>query len=502
MDFATKKQTPLLDPRYSHQARNIIAAQGWDGRGGIGAHMQGVEEPVGAKEKLKKPRRPLVGVATSEEHSDDWGPEVYGYPVKVFGQERIQLVEFSYKGHPIPTNESKRCDHSRARPLRYWKGVLGIAENIYPHPKGITFKEVVTATPLSKLTVKLLTRAFIEYATAPPRAQAMWEKRLGESDLPWHLVWGISRHPALTPKDRKASLRILHRRVKMRTWEDASAPCRLCGKGKDTLSHLADCETIKSLFSTLLLSKEDPPGPKLIYLGLHKDNTPLVGWSAVLHALTWKFILIAFTRLDTCGEQPDTYKIAQSVLYRSAVRLEAYAYRVKAQYMHAASQLQRNVRQQPTRAGPIDFVSGGLLSENPRESAKEARNARWRKAPARPLMSETLRKPKITHLKWKRRSCAAVAPIARFDDKSNLIFECNWYEVYRGQMSMYMDTPHVQLPDRKPKRAREQTLMRYEEMQGVNKLEWLGEEESRFKRIRAECEKIARDTRRKLIHPI
>ena len=90
----------------------------------------------------------------------------------------------------------------------------------------MTFKEVVSATPLSRLTVKLLTRAFIGYAAAPPRAQAVWEKRLGEHGLPWHLIWGISRHPALTPKDRKASLRILHRRVKMRTWEDASAPCR------------------------------------------------------------------------------------------------------------------------------------------------------------------------------------------------------------------------------------------------------------------------------------
>ena len=228
---------------------------------------------------------------------------------------------------------------------------------------GVTFREVITATPLCKLTVKLLTRAFIEYATAPPRAQAAWEAKLGEQSLPWHLIWKVSQHPALTPKDRKASLRILHRRVRMRTWDDASASCRLCGRGKDRLSHLAECGMIKSIFSSLLLSKENPPGPKLIYLGLHKDNTPLTGWGAVLHTLIWKFILIAFTRVDTCGERPDTDSIARSVLYRSAVRLEAYAHRVRAQRLHAASQFKQQMLLPPERTGPIRFISGGYITE-------------------------------------------------------------------------------------------------------------------------------------------
>ena len=137
-----------------------------------------------------------------------------------------------------------------------------------------------------------------------------------------------------------------------------------------------------------------------MYLGLHKDNTPLAGWNAVLHTLTWKFILIAFTRIDTCGEKPDPYKIAQSVLYRSATRLEAYAHRIKAQQIHAASQLKLHMQQPPARTGPIKFTKGGFLDTDAGEHTREpmGRRARWMRVQSRPLMIETLRKPKTPRL--------------------------------------------------------------------------------------------------------
>lgn len=65
----------------------MMISMGW--QGGIGAKSQGIADPIGTCEKQQKRRRcPLVGVATSEEHAAEWGPEV----VKVYGQERIQLV--------------------------------------------------------------------------------------------------------------------------------------------------------------------------------------------------------------------------------------------------------------------------------------------------------------------------------------------------------------------------------------------------------------------------
>lgn len=59
------------------------------------------------------------------------------------------------------------------RPILVWIGVLGIAENTYPHPEGAPFKEVTNTTPLSRVSVKLLTRTFIKYASAPPKSHAI-----------------------------------------------------------------------------------------------------------------------------------------------------------------------------------------------------------------------------------------------------------------------------------------------------------------------------------------
>lgn len=37
----------------------------------------------------------------------------------------------------------------------------------------------------------------------------------------------------LSPPDCKASVRILHRKMRMRTWDDVNAPCRFCDNGTD-----------------------------------------------------------------------------------------------------------------------------------------------------------------------------------------------------------------------------------------------------------------------------
>ena len=119
----------------------------------------------------------------------------------------------------------------------------------------------------------------------------------------------------------------------------------------------------------------------------------------MIHTLIWKFVLIAFTRLDTCGERPDTDSIAKSVLYRSAVRLEAYAHRMKAQHLHATSQFKQQMLLPPARTGPIGFISGGYLNEDAGQRMTSIKKARMKKIPARPTMLETLRRPKQEVLK-------------------------------------------------------------------------------------------------------
>lgn len=113
-----------------------------------------------------------------------------------------------------------------------------------------------------------------------------------------------------------------------RTWHDVNPLCRLLyGRGKETLSHLAESDIIRSTFSTFI-HYENPQGPKLIYIGpLQYSCHFKVGLLYHTHSLIWKIMLIARTRLETCGERVDKYKIAQSVLYRSAVKMEVYMHR-------------------------------------------------------------------------------------------------------------------------------------------------------------------------------
>ena len=109
----------------------------------------------------------------------------------------------------------------------------------------------------------------------------MWESKLNLGEIPWHLAWGRLFHPALTNRDIKASWRVMQRSLKVRTWDDPTAKCRLCGKGLDSLSHLSYCEVLKPLFEII----EDDPSPQLIMLGLKRDLTPLTGLDSMLHAI-------------------------------------------------------------------------------------------------------------------------------------------------------------------------------------------------------------------------
>ena len=183
------------------------------------------------------------------------------------------------------------------RSVLWWHGVAGIAETTYPHPNGWTFKELETPTPLHKIRIRHLTIAFRNAITVTPACWRAWEVALGESELPRHLVYQRLYHPALTSRDRKNNMRIINRSLRTRYWDDRGAACRLCGAGQDRLSHLGYCPKLTQLFSVF----ENPAPPCLIYLGLRSNRQPLTGSDAVLYTTMWKFVLIAYTRVDCEG---------------------------------------------------------------------------------------------------------------------------------------------------------------------------------------------------------
>lgn len=131
-----------------------------------------------------------MGIATSEQHEAEPGLEVYtatSLPGCIATREyypafRILIsraVECSYQGQQnshIKVKDIQPLHQARANaaiitePDRYATCLARIAENVYLHLKGITFKEIATTMSLRRLFVELLTTAFIEYASAHPKS--------------------------------------------------------------------------------------------------------------------------------------------------------------------------------------------------------------------------------------------------------------------------------------------------------------------------------------------
>ena len=119
-------------------------------------------------------------------------------------------------------------------------------------------------------------------------------------------------------------MRIVNRSLYSRTWENKHATCRLCGEATDTLSHLKCCRVIRNLFGVI----DEDPAPQTIYLGLTPDYTPLTGSDALVWVLLWKFVLIAYTRVDTDHIPFDQKQVLTSTVRRLAQKLEAHRYRL------------------------------------------------------------------------------------------------------------------------------------------------------------------------------
>ena len=136
-----------------------------------------------------------------------------------------------------------------------------------------------------------------------------------------------------TNKDLKCKWRVLHRQLKLRTWKDKDAPCRMCEEGRDTFSHWHECPTIQAIFSTIT----PDPQPPMIYLGLTEDLTPLTGARATMHALLWKYTIIQFTQVDTDNKRMNVAKIELHAKRRLLSRLKAYGHQASKAILRSRS---------------------------------------------------------------------------------------------------------------------------------------------------------------------
>ena len=177
----------------------------------------------------------------------------------------VREAHLTVKGIPRMTNNLVTIAETELLPTVMWgRGILGIADTIFPHPKAWRFNG--SELPLDELTVKHLTEIFrmIHNKIIPPSCIATWEMkhtpkegvRFGglqplSSLIPWEKIGKRYGGMLLTPKDFMTNFKlILHRALFTRS-QNPTAPsglCRLCHNTKETIEHLGDCPTLRPIF--------------------------------------------------------------------------------------------------------------------------------------------------------------------------------------------------------------------------------------------------------------
>jgi hypothetical protein len=168
-----------------------------------------------------------------------------------------------------------------------------VAESYFPHPKEWRLQYI--EKDLDKVTVKDLTRAFVERKIKPATCKEYWTKKLG--DLPFYEIGKRYTTGVLTPKDFGSHYKcILHRTFRVRK-HDTTAPnrrCRICDVEDESVAHWGECPGLRSIFSALRVldkGREWDQAP-LNLLGVTAEGGVVPAGISVIHMCVWKELII------------------------------------------------------------------------------------------------------------------------------------------------------------------------------------------------------------------
>ena len=272
-------------------------------------------------------------------HELDDGEIVYGKVGDRNGAEVLEVWDVTPRGKPYPTGETVflvRDWSVRAHDLRdaiMWDGgPVGIAEAFYPHPKGWRLQGAKEGSNLEGMTVRVLTALFRQPHEQEPTCYSTWPSKCKGCDM--HTIAARLTSPLITPRDFKSYYRILNRNLYTRNISiGPHALCRLCDKSPERFSHIGECPIILATFQPLQALagkyvKDVPLDERLIYLGMAGARV-LPGPLSDLHIILWKFVMISFTRKDTCNEDFKPARIWKDTVRRFRARLMAYKEKVR-----------------------------------------------------------------------------------------------------------------------------------------------------------------------------
>ena len=328
--------------QYSTVAQKLMASMGWKGgalkKGGISEPVQlpgqTSKAGIGHCKGTRKPR-PKANIV------------VMGDIMGNLKSNVLHVVALSAKGRPVETGEtvdlSKLTYTPNLQQVAWWgKGVLGIAEHQYPHPKGWTIEGASEGITIDMASIRILTAVYRRQAigTVTPTCMVSWPKVLrGNVDgiLPFYAIADVLRNALLTPKDYHSWFKnILHRRLRVRSHapHEGSTKCRCCGVAEEHIVHLASCRTLRPLFERFaaLASKVGVNlllTPELILLGVRDDHSTIARGLHNLLVIMYKFLIIQLAAIDVDGAKLSVAGIWKSAGYRLITRVNAKAYEYK-----------------------------------------------------------------------------------------------------------------------------------------------------------------------------
>ena len=285
---------------YSEAAQNIMQRLGWKTGESLGLRSNGIVEPVevqgqhskqglGHKKKKAKSEKiePIEAIILK-------GEIIYG---RLKGLA-FQVHELTTKGTPVPTETLLYIQRNELRKVLRWKrGIKGIAESSFPHPK--EWRLGAIDKDLDEITVKDLTKEFTRKGIKEPSCIEAWRKRLGE--LNWRGIGLRYTVGIITPKDFGSHFKlILHRSMftNKHNPDAQTTKCRLCGLYEESIKHLGECWELRPAFEALrkIDKGEEWDDVKLNLFGEYHNRGMIPPGTSLIHFQVWKMILIGFTK--------------------------------------------------------------------------------------------------------------------------------------------------------------------------------------------------------------